>query len=80
MFVCVISFSVGILCFGLTSPRSLAIACGILVAAWGVSSILIAMKVGRANFCFFAFIQLNIFSRVGFQWPEYFDKKEKYIP
>jgi hypothetical protein len=48
---------VGILCFGLTSPRSLAIACGILVAAWGVSSILIAMK-----------------------WPEYFDKKEKYIP
>jgi hypothetical protein len=48
---------VGILCFGLTSPRSLAIACGILVAAWGFASILIAMK-----------------------WPEYFDKKEKFIP
>mmetsp|Transcript_10465 Transcript_10465/g.7811 ORF Transcript_10465/g.7811 Transcript_10465/m.7811 type:complete len:177 (+) Transcript_10465:27-557(+) len=35
---------VGILCFGLTTPRSMAIACGVLVAAWGCASILITMK------------------------------------
>jgi hypothetical protein len=35
----------------------MAIACGILVAAWGVASILINMK-----------------------FPDYFDKKGKYVP
>jgi len=34
----------GILCFGLTEPRNLAIACGILVAAWGAVSMFCAMK------------------------------------
>eukprot|EP01033_Poteriospumella_lacustris_P013209 gene13209-9460_t len=35
---------VGILCFGLSEPRQLAIAAGVLIAAWGLASILIAMK------------------------------------
>eukprot|EP01038_Epipyxis_sp_PR26KG_P008044 gene8044-10899_t len=47
----------GILAFGLSAPRKLAIACGVLTCAWGPLQIALYLK-----------------------WPNYFDKKEKYVP
>lgn len=35
----------GVLAFGLSSPRSLAIACGVLVCAWGPVQIAVYLKV-----------------------------------
>jgi hypothetical protein len=37
----------GVLAFGLSTPRTLAIACGVLVAAWGPLQIVIYLKVNN---------------------------------
>jgi hypothetical protein len=68
-------FSCGVLAFGLSSPRTLAIWCGVLVAAWGPAQILVYLKV-----FFGSFILLFQFLFYCLQFPQYFDHKEKYNP
>lgn len=77
----------GVLAFGLSTPRDLAIACGVLVAAWGPLQILIYLKVSKSSrnndhlstslfTVFYSFLSFPFSD----QWPEYFDHKEKYNP
>jgi hypothetical protein len=69
----------GVLAFGLSTPRPLAIACGVLVAAWGPLQIAIYLKV-IANFSSSLFVEIFFKFMMCIQWPEYFDHKEKYNP
>jgi len=39
----------GVLAFGLSKPQTLAIACGVIVSAWGPVQILVYLRVSHAN-------------------------------
>lgn len=64
----------GILAFGLSTPKSLAIACGVIVSAWGPTEIALYLWVSDH-------MLHTILTNLSFdQIPGYFDKKEKYQP
>lgn len=74
--------SMGVLAFGLdpsgSEARSLSLACGVLVCAWGFILILFYFKVTISYACllYSSLISLSL----ALQFPQYFDKLEKYQP